>query len=871
MAPTTLRAYQEKRDFQKTPEPRGKPHAQAGFSYVIQKHAARRLHYDFRLELDGVLLSWAVPKGPSLDPKVKRLAVQTEDHPVEYGSFEGIIPKGEYGGGTVMLWDQGTWEPEGDPRQDYRKGRLSFTLHGKRLKGKWHLVRTRGAKDSGQNWLLFKGSDRSAVGDGESLVETADRSVATHRTMPEIAEDDRSSIHSSKSRKHRPKGSVLAPRSVSAAARPDLATASRSPRAPAILEVQKATLSRDVPEGEEWLHEIKLDGYRVLAHLEKPDVQLMTRSGKDFGSKTPALARELSELASKGTVLDGEIVVLRDDGVSDFQRLQNALGATTRGEILYCAFDLLFLEGRDLRDRPLRERKQLLKDLLSRGPELAHVRLSDHVIGSGPKFFTSACEAGLEGIVSKRIDAPYRAGRSLEWLKIKCSARQEFVIGGFSEPSGSRSHLGAILIGVWKDRELAYSGKVGTGFTEASLAELHGQLSGLERKKSPFVNPPRGAESRGVHWVSPQLVAEIEFTEFTNDGRLRHPVFRGLRQDKPAREVVREHSLPSPPSRRATKKRSPNRATPSSAPELPALPAGFSLTHSDRVLYPEQGITKQQLAEYTVLVAPYMLPHVSERPLTLVRCPGGQQKACFFQKHAQKGQPQEIRLFSNGESDGAADFMFIRDLEGLLALCQMGVLEIHTWGSHVRNLEKPDLLVFDLDPDPSVSWERVVEGARLIRSLFERLELESFVKTTGGKGLHVCVPIRPRLEWDDVKEFCRSLAESLVLHAPDRYVATVSKAKRRGKIFVDYLRNGRGATFIAPYSTRARPGAPVAVPVSWQELDRVRSDSFTLETLPKRLAALTGDPWQRISELKQTLSLSRIRSLTAAELAPKKG
>lgn len=895
MAPSTsLASYHKKRNFERTAEPRGKKAAEPGFSYVIQKHAARRLHYDFRLELDGVLLSWAVPKGPSLDTQVKRLAVQTEDHPVEYGSFEGAIPEGEYGGGTVLLWDRGTWEPDGDARAQYAKGRLSFTLHGERLKGKWHLVRTRSGDSGAQNWLLFKGTDEEASSDGERLVKTETRSVTTRRTLDEIRADaSRASKKSSptkaassvkassaiaaagtpvavgKPRSERKRGSRTKTSSQATAALPVLGTVAKLP---ATLDVERATLVTAVPTGDEWVHELKLDGYRIVARVQRGAIELMTRNGKSFSERAPSVVASLARLPVQEALLDGEIVALRDDGVSDFQLLQNALSTGESGSLVYYAFDLLHLNGRDLRALPLEERKGALKQLLGMTPS-EHVRLSDHVSGEGQRFFDRACAAGLEGIVCKLRRAPYRSGKSRDWLKVKCSARQEFVIVGFTEPEGSRSYLGALLVGVWADDQLVYSGKVGTGFTQKSLAALHSRLKPLQIAKSALANPPRGAESRGVHWVKPTLVAEVQFTEFTSDGRLRHPTFRGLREDKPARDVIRElparaasATAAAPASMgRKTAALKPSSSASHAVPPLGELPKNFRLTSPEKVLYQKSGITKLDLASYYATVAAWMLPHIADRPLTLVRCPQGQEKGCFFQKHAQKGQSTAIHKVPISEEDGStSDYTSIDSLDGLMALAQMGALELHTWGAHVSDPERPDLMVFDLDPDPDLPWARVVQAATLLRSLFEQLDLQSFVKTTGGKGLHVCIPFSSRLDWDGLKRFCQAVANAITQQAPEHYLATMSKAQRKHKIFIDYLRNGRGATFIAPYSTRARPGAPIAVPVFWEELPDVRSDSFTLQNLSQRLAGLKEDPWREITKIKQPLTLARLKSVDSA-------
>ncbi|HEY1956371.1 MAG TPA: DNA ligase D [Polyangiaceae bacterium] len=814
----TLETYHGKRRFKRTPEPRGHVKHARGFSYVIQKHAASHLHYDFRLELDGVLLSWAVPKGPSLDPRDKRLAMQVEDHPVEYGAFEGTIPKGEYGGGTVMLWDRGTWEPDGDPRKDYARGRLSFTLHGDKLHGKWHLVRTAGDPQGRKRWLLFKGADDEARRNDGAIVKDMPASVATGRSLDEIAADQDASWSSNRT-----------PRQASKRA------------APARIEPELATLVKEAPEGDAWLHEMKLDGYRILAHVTHGKATLMSRNGKDWTDRLGGVARAVARIGCKSAVLDGEVVALREDGVSDFQRLQNSLGEGD-ADLTYFVFDLLELDGRDLRGEPLEKRKARLAPLLP--DRNGVVRLNDHVVGGGAKVFESACKLGLEGIVSKRRDAPYRAGRGRDWLKIKCGQRQEFVIVGWTDPKSSREHFGALLLAVKKGRSLAYVGKVGTGFTAESLASIAPKLRALSRDDSPLAHPPR---ERRIHWVEPKLVCEVAYSEMTDEGMLRHPSFQGLRQDKAASEIVLE-SADRPPA--APRKH--ERAKP-------------SVSHPDKVLYPDCGVTKGEVAEYLERVADWMLPHVAGRPLMLVRCPngigrgsaGGGTRAfgrCFVQKHAGLRAPDGARMIDVGDDE---PHMVIDDARGLVGLAQAGVLEIHTWGSRVDTLEQPDLLVFDLDPDPTVKWPAVVAAARLLHERLASLELDAFVKTTGGKGLHVCCSIEPSLDWDAAKEFTLKVAEAVVREDPAHFIATMSKARRKGKIFIDYLRNGRGATFIAPFSPRARPGAPVAMPISWDELDDVDPTSFTVRTAMKRLDALRSDPWPRPRKHKKSTSRSK--------------
>ncbi len=872
-----LREYRRKRNFKKTPEPSGKaaPRRRKGeLLFVVQKHAASRLHYDFRLELDGVLKSWAVPKGPSLDPADKRLAMHVEDHPLEYGTFEGIIPKGEYGGGTVLLWDRGTWGPVGDPHQAYRAGNLKFILKGEKLRGGWALVRIRGGRrgdDSGRSWLLIKERDAEArSGRAANIVDTKPKSVATGRTLEEIAAAEDRVWHSDRNGRQRRRGAV--PLKLPAALRPAPARRSRGhppvsvahvpgvrrAALPKFVPPQLATLVSQAPSGDAWLHEMKYDGYRILARLDHGRVRLLSRNGRDWTEKFPTIAEAVGHLPAERAMLDGEVAVLQPDGTTSFQALQNFLSGTGRGQLVYMVFDLLHLDGWDLTGARLEDRKATLERLLAAGDGKAGpVRYSDHVVGDGPDFFAHACRLGLEGVIAKRRDAPYRSSRGADWLKIKCVKRQEVVIGGYTDPEGSRIGIGALLVGLYEDGRLVYAGKVGTGFDQKTLRALKKRLAPLEQKACPFATCPTGVGR--PHWVKPELVAEVSFSEWTADGKMRHPSFQGLREDKPATSVVRE--LPSrvegvvkmPAS---STKRNGHRPVTVVSAKGPgeAVVAGVRLTHADRVLYPAQKTSKRDLALFYESIADWILPHLAGRPTALVRCPEGVAKECFYQKHVATWAPESLRRVKIREKTKVGEYLVVDSLPALIGLVQLGILEIHTWNSVVEHLERPDRIVFDLDPGPGVLWTRVIEGARLIREKLLALELESFVKTTGGKGLHVVVPLSPGPTWDAGAAFARKLAESVAREEPRGYVSHMAKSARQGKIFIDYLRNVRGATSVAAYSTRAKPQAPVSVPLGWDELTpAIKSDHYTIVNLPRRLAGLKTDPWPKYSKTRQKL------------------
>ena len=872
-----LELYRKKRNFKTTPEPEGRVATRKPrhLAFVVQKHAASHLHYDFRLELNGVLLSWAVPKGPSLDPNDKRLAIHVEDHPIEYGGFEGVIPPGQYGSGTVQLWDRGTWIPKGDAEEDYKKGRLKFTLDGGKLRGGWTLVRSHGAgygKD-GKGWLLIKEEDEYARPVHEaSVVEEHPNSVASGRSLEEIAQDQDRVWHSSKSVAENVKSGAVARKSSRGATDPGAIRGAVKAPLSAFVEPQLATLVDEPPPGVGWVHEMKLDGYRILARIESGGARLYSRNGKDWTANFQTIAKAVAGLPARTAWIDGEVVVLQPDGRSSFQALQNALSRADARDFHYYVFDLPYLDDYDLRQARLIDRKRALQALVGQGA--GTVRFSAHVEGAGREYFEQACGLGLEGIISKRADVGYQSGRGRSWVKVKCEMRQEMVIGGYTDPEGARVGFGALLLGVYENGKLRYSGKVGTGFDDATLESLKARLDALAQKEPPFVNPPRGAEARRAHWVAPELVAEVRFTEWTNDGTLRHPSFQGLREDKTAAAVVRE--------RPAARQGADDAAVEAASAKTPARKkvaagrrgsaaadrsggssvAGIALSNATKMLYPEASITKRDLACYYDTVAEWILPHLENRPLTLVRCPNGWNKQCFYQKNADESVDAAIGRVTVETSEGPACYMMANSLSALVALVQMGALEIHPWGSTSPELERPDRIIFDFDPDDDLEWMQVVEAVRLMKTLLEEIGLEGFLKTTGGKGLHVVVPIRPTLPWEEAKGFSKAVAELLARTFPDRYTDKITKSRRRGKIFIDYLRNASGATAIAPYAVRAREHAPVATPIGWDELAKeVRYDHFNVRNIPARLKRLKTDPWAGFFDLRQAVTADMMKKV----------
>jgi bifunctional non-homologous end joining protein LigD len=819
-----LSEYRKRRDFAHTPEPApSKSSKSAEKTFVVQKHDATNLHYDLRLRVGEVLKSWAVPRGPSFDPREKRLAIEVEDHPLEYAGFEGTIPEGQYGAGSVMIWDNGRWSAEGDAAKSLKDGMLKFRLEGQRLKGRWMLVRSKRPAKQPQ-WLLIKERDSEASAGVHA--ETFATSVTTGRTMEEIAAG----------KPARPP--VQAEEAPLVAA--SLKDARKAPM-PAKIKPQLAVPAERAPEGNDWWHEVKFDGYRLLIFRKDDSIKICSRTGLEWTSKLPDIAGAVRDRLRVDAVLDGEAVLLDSRGVSDFQALQNAIHNRRSKSLVFIAFDLPWCDGCDLMKSPLEQRRSLLRELIGARQE-GRLRLSEHIEGNGQVVFSRVCESGLEGIVSKRRNSPYLQARTPSWIKVKCFNQQEFVIGGFSAPEGTREQFGALLLGHYGDGTLRFAGKVGTGFSSETLKRLAAQLRPLIQAKPAFKNPPTGAEARGVTWIRPELVAQVQFREWTGDGLIRHTSFRGLREDLDPKTVTREPSRGGVPSFSA-----PRTAAP------PPAATGSRLTNPGRVVFPDRGagysLTKAQVAEYYEAVAPRMLPHLADRPLAILRCPDGEGGKSFFQKHPAKGMPAVVDGVNIKDDDGKTErHLVVHDAEGLLGLVQMNVLEFHPWGSTAAAPEAPDRLVFDLDPGQGVPWKQTVESALMVRDALSQVKLNGFARTSGGKGVHIIVPIKPCQTWEQAKSFTRAFAATLVKIAPRRFVATSGEHNRENRVFIDYLRNARGATAIASYSTRARPGAPVALPVAWDELAGLSSASaFNVPAVIRRVTSAVPDPWEGLA------------------------
>ncbi|MDR5854630.1 DNA ligase D [Caballeronia sp. LZ062] len=908
-----LETYQRMRRFNETPEPSGentaarktarrkKPAAQA-LSFVIQEHDARRLHYDFRLELDGTLKSWAVPKGPSLDPSVKRLAVHVEDHPIDYGSFEGDIPEGNYGAGSVIVWDRGTWAPQTgtaeDAAREYEKGKLKFTLDGEKLHGGWTLVRShmRGSGDKEQ-WFLIKERDDEARPESEYDVllkkpgSVLSDSLGARLETGELRDRDE--------RKAKPAARRTAPRRASDAAdghaHPDIVATrnSESLRAlshdpaiegaekaklPALLKPQLATLVDAAPPSDDWSYEIKFDGYRVLARIEptngKTDIRVFTRNGNDWTAKFPKQVKALEKLDIESGWLDGEAVVLDDRGLPDFQALQNAFDVGRPQGIVVYFFDLAFLNGYDLRNVPLVQRRALLKAIVEPVDDPA-LRYSEDFAFSADDLLKSACDMALEGIIGKRIDSTYVSGRSNSWIKLKCRRRQEFVVAGYSEPSGSRGQFGALLLGVYDAKgKLQYAGRVGSGFDHATLVAVKKELDKRATDRMPFEKEPQERSRTPVHWVKPELVAECNFAEWTKERIVRQASFVSLRDDKPARQIVKEEpasaekveaeeetkTAAKPKARKTAAKTTAKTATKTAAKTAAKSRAnateieGVKISHPDRVIDKSTGLRKIDVVEYYASIAEWMLPHLQDRPVSLVRAPDDIGGELFFQKHSARLAIPHITQHPDVDP-GHPPLLTVESAQALVGTAQMGTIELHTWNSVASNIEKPDRMVFDLDPGEGVGWDRMVEAARLTRDLLEELGLTSFCKTSGGKGLHVVVPLAKQAGWDEMKGFSQAVAQFMAKTLPKFFSAKMGMQNRRDKIFVDYLRNNRGSSTVCAFSLRARPGMGASMPISWDELDdTTRGDQWNIGNARERMDALTADPWEGYAKARQRLT-----------------
>jgi len=849
--------YNRMRDFSATSEPAAvkrsgrKIAAEHALQFCIQKHDASHLHYDFRLELDGALKSWAVPKGPSLDPKVKRLAVHVEDHPLDYATFEGSIPEGHYGAGDVIVWDRGVWIPQEDPQQAYAKGKLKFELQGEKLGGIWNLVRTHmpGKKEQ---WFLIKHQDGAArpQDDYDVLVAEPD-SVLSERTLvdkPKLAAEQSRPVKKPAAKSRKKASGTL--------------TGAHKAKLPAQLKPELATLVDSAPEGQ-WSYEIKFDGYRIMARIDHDQVQLFTRNGHDWTHKLPQQAEALAALGLESAWLDGEMVVANEHGVPDFQALQNAFEAGRSGNILYYLFDLPYLNGVDLREVPVEERRAALATILGaqKNPLLRYSEAFDETPDA---LLNSACQMQMEGLIGKRLGSPYVSRRSGDWIKLKCKHRQEFVVVGYTDPKGSRSAFGALLLGL-HDRdsgELRYAGKVGTGFNEATLKSILAQLKPLQVKKAAVVNPPSGFEAKGVHWLKPKLLAEIAFAEMTKDGSVRHAVFHGLRDDKPAKDITEERAKPVKTSETKSAAKSPAKKPAKKVPAEKAETAPSQLglangkvriTHPDRVIDAVSGTTKMQLAEYYASVAEWILPQLKDRPVALVRAPDGIAGELFFQKNAER---LAIPGISTLDKDVTGQpVMLINNAEALIGAVQMSTVELHTWNATTVDLDKPDRFVLDLDPDPALPWKSMVEATALTLTVLDELGLKAFLKTSGGKGIHLVVPITRKLGWDEVKDFSHAIVSHMAKLLPDRFSAVSGPKNRVGRIFIDYLRNGLGATTICTYSARTREGLPVSVPLFREEVGEIKGgNQWNVLNVHERLAEVGDEPWADMKKTRQSIT-----------------
>lgn len=758
-----LKEYHNKRNFKKTREPEKNGIRSQHPRFVIQEHWASHHHFDLRLEAFGTLKSWAVPKGPSNQVGEKRLAVEVEDHPLSYAGFEGEIPKGEYGAGQVKIWDEGIWQPPPKIRESFKKGHVVFELHGKKLRGQWVLQRT-GSSGSKNMWLLIK---------KQSEQKKRSKKIPLTAISPQLA-----------------------------------------------------TLTKRVPTGADWIHEIKWDGYRAIVQIQNRKVKIFSRNGLDWTKKYQTLEKEFKKIPIEQATLDGEVVVLDRKGRGNFSLLQDTLKGSKLHQLRFVAFDLLALNQFDIRKLPLKNRKELLEKLI-RNQDSKNILYSGH-LASGKKLFSKMCLQGQEGIISKNQNAAYQSGRSRDWYKVKCANKQEFVVGGYTESTGAtRSGFGALLVGFFKDGKLSYAGRIGSGFSQQTMKAVFKKISRLEIKKSPFeISSP--ADSRSVHWVKPKIMIEVKFGAWTAGGIVRHGVFQGIRSDKAESEVEFEVE-------QKKKEESP-----------------IKITHPERILFEKGHITKSDVADYYLKVAPWIMPHIARRPLSFIRCPSKAGPNCFYQKHFDSSQVNELK-----ESRIRKQLVnFIENETSLIHLVQFGVIEFHSWQTHVDNSLNPDQIIFDLDPDPSVKWSQVIRTAIRLRKILTDLKLKSFVKTTGGKGLHIHIPIGPFYSWDQIKEFSKVVSQQLASEFPNDYTIVSSKVKRRGKIFLDYLRNNFGATAVAPYSLRSKDTATVAFPVTWEALAKIKNPArFNLSEIPKHLSRRKRDPWQGYNNLRQRIEI----------------
>ncbi|SFN30259.1 bifunctional non-homologous end joining protein LigD [Nitrosospira briensis] len=826
-----LKAYRAKRNFSITSEPSGagssKKTNEKALSFVVQKHWATRLHYDFRLELDGTMKSWAVPKGPSFDPNDKRMAVHVEDHPISYNSFEGEIPAGQYGAGKVIIWDRGTWIPLEDPRKGYRDGKLKFELRGHKLKGDWALVRMRTREEEKQEaWLLIKEKDEHVRSSSEySVVDEMPESVATleppeRQKSPELGSTG-------------PATARPAPRKKKTAL-PENAVEADLPHA---LRPQLATLVDGPPnDSAGWIYEIKFDGYRMLTRVDSGAIRLFTRNGHDWSHKLPHLVEAVKQMKLKPGWLDGEIVVLNEKGIPDFQALQNAFDSDRTQDIIYYLFDVLFYDGYDFRSTPLIERRRLLQAIFET-PQPEQIRISDIFDVPPGDIIESACRLGLEGVIGKRKTSVYVARRSSEWIKLKCKQRQEFVIGGYTDPKGSRTGIGSLLLGVYdEDKNLQYAGNVGAGFSDKTLRELKAKLDKVAAARCPFVK--ESGIDKKAHWVEPVLVAEVSFGEWTRDDHIRHSVFHGLRSDKKAESIIREK---------------PVHISAEKAARTVSISSSVKVTNPDRVIDASTGFKKIDLIRYYSLIAPLMLEHLEGRPVSLVRAPDGISGQLFFQKHWEKENMPAVNQLDPVLDPEHEPLLEIATAEGLVSAAQMNVIEFHTWNATKNAIGKPDRMTFDLDPGEGVNWPLIQQSAQLVCVFLKELGLKSFLKTSGGKGLHVVVPIRRLRDWDTVKGFSQAIVQHLAETIPERFVAKSGPRNRVGKIFIDYLRNGFGATTVSAWSVRARPGLGVSVPLAWEELDSIGSAArWSALNIHERLDK-GNDPWSDYEATKQSI------------------